>query len=139
MNKFEESLREGYVKQTSVNSIRAKSLVKSSQEATSTAKEIPLEEGKLKSIFRELYEGLREFCEALGYLKGFKFQSHEAITYFLSEILQEEKISKKFDRYRQIRNGINYYGNSISKETVIESLAEIPKLILELEKHIKFS
>ena len=139
MNKFEESLREGYVKQVTANSIRAKSLIKSSQEAINTAKEIPLEEGKLKSVFRELYEGLREFCEALGYLKGFKFQSHEAITHFLSEILKEERISKKFDRYRQIRNGINYYGNSISKETLAEALAEIPKLILELEKHLKFN
>ena len=74
MNKFEESLREGYVKQIPINSIRAKSLIKSSQEAINTAREIPIEEGKLKSIFRELYEGFREFCEALGYINGYKFQ-----------------------------------------------------------------
>ncbi len=136
MNNFEESLKEGYAKQIPTNSIRAKSLIKSSQEAINTAKEIPFLDGKLKSIFRELYEGFREFCEALGYIKGYKFQSHEAITHFLSEILKEQKISTKFDRYRQLRNGINYYGNSISKETVTEALEEIPKIIKELEKFL---
>ena len=135
MNKFDQSLAEGYVKRIPISTLRAKSLIKSAEEAIATAKDIPLKEGKLKSIFRELYEGLREYCEAMGYLKGYKFQTHEVITHFISDILKEENISKKFDRYRRLRNGINYYGESIAKETVQEALEEIPKIKKELEKY----
>jgi hypothetical protein len=46
---------------------------------------------------RELYEGMREYCEAIGYLRGYKFQDHESITYFLRDILKEQSISMKFE------------------------------------------
>ncbi len=132
---FENSLKEGYAKKIPINTIRAKNLIKSAEEAIETAKEIPLIEGKLKSILRELYEGLRECCEAVGYLNGYKFLTHEVITYFLGDILKEKTIAKKFDRYRKLRNGINYYGESIAVETLQEALEEIPKIIKYLEKY----
>ncbi len=133
---FEKSMKGGYVKKVEVNTLRAKSLIKSSREAVKSALSIKLEEGKLKTIFRELYEGLREFCDAVGYLKGYKFLSHETITYFLSEILKENSIAVKFDRLRKIRNGISYYGESVAKETVEEALKEVPKIIKRLEKYV---
>ena len=133
---FEQGLNERNVKKIPINSIRTKSLIKSAKEAIETAKEIPLEESKLKSILRELYEGLREYCEAIGYLKGYKFLNHEIITNFIREILKEEAIAKKFDRYRKLRNGINYYGESIAKETVQEALEEIPQIMQSLEKYL---
>ena len=133
---FEQGLNERNVKKIPINSIRTKSLIKSAKEAIETAKEIPLEESKLKSILRELYEGLREYCEAIGCLKGYKFLNHEIITNFIREILKEEAIAKKFDRYRKLRNGINYYGESIAKETVQEALEEIPQIMQSLEKYL---
>ena len=132
---FEKSMKGGYVKKVEVNTLRAKSLIKSSREAVKSALSIKLEEGKLKTIFRELYEGLREFCDAIGYLKGYKFLSHETITYFISEILNENSIAIKFDRLRKIRNGISYYGESVAKETVEEALKEIPEIIKRLERY----
>ena len=137
MTRFKQSIEQGYVKVISIDKIKAKSLVKSADEAIYSAKKIPLEPNTLKSIIRELYEGLRQFCEAIGYLKSFKFLSHEAITYFIEEILNEPKLSAKFDRYRKIRNGINYYGDDVSEETVKEALIEIPELITQLRKHFK--
>ncbi len=133
--KFEQSINEGYAKKIPPDIIKAKSLFKSSEQAVFTAKKIPFESSALKSIFRELYEGLREYCEALGYIKGYKFSSHEVITYFLEDVLKKPQISAKFDRYRKLRNGINYYGNDISEETVKEALQEIPLLVIELERH----
>ncbi len=134
---FENSIRENYVRKVPVNTIIAKSLIKSSKEAIEAAKDIPIIEAKLKTIFRELYEGLRQYCEAIGYLKGYKFLSHETITYFLKDVLKENSISIKFDRYRELRNKINYYGHDIAKETVIEALKEIPLIIKSLEKYTK--
>ncbi|MEK6903934.1 MAG: hypothetical protein AABW64_04805 [Nanoarchaeota archaeon] len=134
---FEDSLREGKAKRALSHKIRAASLFTSSLQAIETAKVIPLNQNTSKSILRELYEGLREYCEGLGYLKGYKFLDHESITYFVRDILKEESISKKFDRYRRLRNGINYYGESIDIETVKEAIVEIPKLVQELEKYSK--
>ncbi|MBI4453716.1 hypothetical protein HY636_03670, partial [Candidatus Woesearchaeota archaeon] len=79
----------------------------------------------------------REYCEAIGYLKGYKFLDHESITYFLRDILKEEHISKKFDRYRKLRNGINYYGDDVNIETIKEAIIEIPELVKELYKYSK--
>lgn len=134
---FENSLSHGKAKKVMPNKIRASSIFKSSIQAIETAKIIHLNENTLKSIFRELYEGLREYCEAIGYLKGYKFLDHESISYFLRDVLKEQSASKKFDRYRKLRNGINYYGEDIDIETVKEALIEIPELIKELEKFSK--
>jgi len=134
---FENSLIEGKAKKVMPNKIRASSFFKSSIQAIETAKAIQLNSNTSKSVLRELYEGLREYCEAIGYLKGYKFLDHESITYFLKDILKEQSVSVKFDRYRKLRNGINYYGEDIDIETVKEAIIEIPKLLKELEKYSK--
>ncbi len=132
---FEFSIDTGKAKKVLPNKIRASSLFKSAKQAVETAKEIPLTGKTSKTILRESYEGLREHCEAIGYLKGYKFLDHESIGFFLRDILKELEISKKFDRYRKLRNGINYYGNEIDIETVKNAVDEIPKLIKELERY----
>ena len=133
---FEQCLIEGKAKKVALNKMRASSLLKSSSQAIDTAKIIPLEINSIKTVFRELYEGLREYCEAIGFLKGYKFLDHESIGYFLKDFLKEDAIYKKFDRYRKLRNGINYYGEDIDIETVKETIAEIPVLIKELNKYL---
>jgi uncharacterized protein (UPF0332 family) len=128
-------MREGIIKKVPTDRIRAKSLIKSSEQALATAKIIPFQEETLKTIFRELYESLRECCEAVGYIRGYKFSNHESITDFLDEVLEEKELSLKFDRYRKLRNGINYYGNLIEIQTVKDALMEIPLLINKLKKY----
>ena len=123
---FETSLIEGKAKKVEPNKLRASSLFKSSIQAIETAKAIQLNQNALKSILRELYEGLREYCEAIGYLNGYKFLDHESITYFLKDVLKEKSASVKFDRYRRLRNGINYYGEDIDIETVKSAAMEFP-------------
>ncbi len=132
---FKNSLKEGKVKKILVDNIRSRSLIKSSKQAIETAKEISIKESSLKTIFRELYEGLREYCEALGFSKGYKFLEHWPITYFLKDVLDEKLISIKFDRYRKLRNKINYYGKDINIETVKEAIKEIPFILKSLEKY----
>ncbi|MEK6952322.1 MAG: hypothetical protein AABX29_04865 [Nanoarchaeota archaeon] len=134
---FENRLMDEKAKKVMPNKIRASSLIKSSIQAIETAKVIQLNLNTLKSILRELYEGLRQYCEAIGYLRGYKFLDHESIGYFLRDILKEQSISIKFDRYRRLRNGINYYGEDIDIETVKEAIIEIPDLIKKLEKYSK--
>lgn len=135
---FEESLNLGYVKKIRQDNNRSKNLYLSSKEALKTALEIELKNHTSKTILRELYEGLRELCEAIGYNKGFKFSSHESISYFLIDFLKQEHLGKKFNKYRRLRNDINYYGQNIDKETVLKAKTEIPLICEELEKHLVF-
>ena len=64
---------------------------------------------------------------------------NESISYFLRDILKEQSISMRFDRYRKLRNGINYYGEDVDIETVKEAIIEIPQLIQKMEKYSKSS
>jgi hypothetical protein len=134
---FIDCLNLGKVKKVVVNNSRALSLIKSSSQAIESAKIIPLNLNTAKSVLRELYEGLREYCEAIGYFEGYKFLDHESITYFLRDVLKEDSLSAKFDRYRKLRNGINYYGDDINIVTVKDALYEIPLLLKELRKFVK--
>ena len=71
--------------------------------------------------------------EAISIIDGFKIYSHEAFTYFLKE-KGEEVLSTKFDRFRKIRNSINYYGKDISIEETKENIEEIKEMIKSLIK-----
>ncbi len=133
---FKESISSGYVKLITPNFNRSKSLHESSKHALKTALEIQLTHHSNKTILRELYESLREICESIGYKHGFKFQSHESITYFLKDELNEMTIATKFNKYRMLRNDINYYGKNINFETVIKAKKEIPEMINKLDKHL---
>jgi len=134
---FQRDIEQGFASRIQVNKIRAKSLMIASREAIQTAREIPLQDNKLKSVIRELYEGLRQFCEAIGYVRGYKFNNHEVIADFLKDVLKEPILAGKFDRYRKMRNGINYYGDAIGIEVVKEALREIPEIIQRLEGYIR--
>ncbi|MEK6824175.1 MAG: hypothetical protein AABY06_04015 [Nanoarchaeota archaeon] len=137
MTNFEINIKNRKVRIVQINLARVKSLIKSSQEAIANAQEISLKEGKQKTILRELYEGLRQFCEAIGYSQGYQFLDHESLTFFINDILRENFLASKFDRYRKIRNGINYYGNELELLIVKDALLEIPKMISLLKKHLK--
>lgn len=133
---FENSLKEGFVRNVVKNVNRARSLERSAKQAIDTAKLIPLNDGSLKTILRELYEGLRQYCEAIGFLHGYKFESHESINYFLRDVLKESKVAEKFDRYRKLRNRVNYYGEEIEVESVKGALIEVPEIMKVLSKHL---
>ena len=128
-------LQQGKAKKVIPNHIRAHSFIKAANEAVATACSIHLRPETAKSVIRELYEGLRECCEAIGFAYGYKFLDHESIAYFLRDIIKEESVAKKFDRYRKLRNGINYEGHDIELVTVKEALVEIPELMKYLEKY----
>lgn len=132
-----DCLRDGTIQKIDPDFIRAKSLCKSAIEAITAAQKIPFEQSTLKSIMRELYEGLRQYCEAIGYQQGYKWHSHEYLTLFLEQKLNEPILANRFDRYRKLRNGINYYGDEISPQTVKEALQEIPLLIKKLKSYLK--
>ncbi|MDO8509440.1 MAG: hypothetical protein Q7S27_07230 [Nanoarchaeota archaeon] len=132
---FQRAIIDGHVRKVVPNSVIARNLMKSSEESISTAFLINQTESSLKSIYRELYEGLRQYCEAIGFLKGFEFHKTEIISDFLSEVLNEKFVSSRFHLYTQIRSKLDY-GFTINMSMIEMALEEIPLLTQYLKKHI---
>ncbi|MBI2137278.1 hypothetical protein HYU12_02035 [Candidatus Woesearchaeota archaeon] len=128
----------GLVRKSAPDKELMKSLLKMSENKLEFLSRQTIDEKSASLILTLYYEALREVCEALASLKGFKIYSHEAITQFLKRNLSEDAASAIFDRYRKLRNGVNYYSRAVSSEETIKASTEIPALIARLkEKYFK--
>lgn len=122
-----------YVKKINVDNNLLKSLLKSSQNKLKSANRLSIDETSASSAISLCYESLRELLEALAIKKGFKIYNHECFAAFLKEIMNQEELSIYFDKFRKIRNKINYYG----KELEVKDAAGIKEEIISLIKSIK--
>lgn len=111
----------------------AKSLIGMSDNHIEVIKKIAIDEITASTVMSTYYEALREIIEAIAAKRGYKIYSHDALTYFLKE-LGKDVIADKFDRFRKIRNGINYYGKQIGKESAESNVKEIENIIKELKQ-----
>ena len=89
-----------------------------------------------RKLVSNYYDSLRSLLEAISLIKGYKIYSHEAFTPFLKEKLGEERLSTKFDRFRKIRNGLNYYGKSIELTEAKEFTSELKSVIEYIKKRL---
>ena len=135
---FDEFVKQGKVIIGEKDREKAKALVKMSENNRKVIETIELTETTASPVFSLLYESLREIIEAMCLLEGYKVYSHEAFTSYLERI-HEEKIAVVFDRFRKLRNGINYYGKPVSINVTSEAKKEIANLSKILrEKYLKF-
>ncbi|MBU2496752.1 MAG: hypothetical protein KJ767_01690 [Nanoarchaeota archaeon] len=131
--RFKDFIERGQVRKTSKNLSLVKSLIKTSDEDLKFIKSLEISNKSARKIMVSYYDILRSVIEAMSILDGYKVYSHEAFTHFLKE-RGENLIAQKFDRFRIIRNKINYYGKSISVEEVKENTKEIIRIIEILKK-----
>lgn len=131
--RFQDFIDQQKARQAAPDIQLVKSLIKMSDSHIETIKQIELTEITAATIMTTYYEALRELVEAITAKNGYKVYSHEAFTYFFKE-LGEEWIASKFDRFRKIRNNINYYGKPIDKNSAESNITEIEKIIKELKQ-----
>jgi hypothetical protein len=110
---WKECNLKNFVKKVSIDESLINSLIDSSNNRMKTCERISLDEISSSTKVSLAYESLREILEALSLKNGFKIYNHECIGCFLNEILNEGGFSFEFDRFRKIRNKINYYGKNI--------------------------
>tara|TARA_Y100000034_G_C6633215_1_gene276527 strand:- start:188 stop:607 length:420 start_codon:yes stop_codon:yes gene_type:complete len=135
--KFKDFIEKGQVRTASVDKALAKSLIKNTKEDLKFLDSLTINEQSSRKLMVNYYESLRSVLEAIAAIDKYKIYSHEAFTYFLKE-KNEEIISNKFDRFRKIRNSINYYGEDISIEDTKENIKEIKRIIkILLDKYLK--
>ena len=135
--RFQDFIESGKVRKGGPDIQLAKSMIKISDNRREAIRAIPITQNSASTIMANFYDCLREIVEAIGAREGYKVYSHEAYTYFLRE-KGESLIAEKFDRFRKIRNRINYYGKPIDMASTTAHTAEIEKIIEELkQKYLK--
>ena len=126
--KFEDFIEKGLVRKTSKDKSLVRALLQNSKKDIEFLNGLKINEKSVRKIMTNFYDVLRSVLEAVSVIKGYKIYSHEAYIYFLKEI-KEDLLAIKFDRFRRIRNSINYYGKDISIEETKENIYEIKKMI----------
>lgn len=134
---WQECIEKGFVRKSTPDKELAKSLVKMADARLSFIKSIEITPSNASIITAEAYEALREICEAIIAVKGFKVYSHECITTFLNEILKDGYVAEVFDRYRRIRNSINYYGRQVNTEDAKQAVSETSEMIRKLKSLVQ--
>jgi len=136
---FEDFIKKGHAKRASKDENLAKSLIEGVKNDLIFLEKLAITKESARKIMTNYYDVLRSLLEAISSLDGYKIYLHEAFTYYLKE-KGENIISIKFDRFRIIRNKINYYGKDISIEETIENVNEIKKVInILMNKYINFN
>ena len=129
---FNDFIKNGKVRKGEKDVMLAKSLVNAAKQDLEFLESLEVNELSARKIFSNYYDTLRTIIEAMAALDGFKIYSHEAFTFYLKD-KNEENSAMDFDRFRKIRNRINYYGKEISKEEVLQHKGKIKKLIKSLQ------
>jgi len=138
MLSWDEYVKKGVARKTTSNRGIIKSLIQMSDSRIAMISGISLNERNASVVFTNYYDSLREICEGIAILNGYKIYLHEAIALFIREILKENAIFMKFDRFRLMRNGVNYYGTPIPFNEASQSIEDIKQIIKQLKlKHLR--
>jgi len=127
-----------FVKEVRVDDNLVESLAKSSNKKFVSSERLELDETTSSTKISIIYESLRELLEAVAIMKGFKIYNHECFCSFLSEICNEKGLSKEFDKFRRIRNQVNYYGKDVPPKDARVLIDEIIRLRNKIIKKFFF-
>jgi hypothetical protein len=120
------------VKETREDKNKIKAMKKIASDKFKGAEFLPAE--YYYSTITLLYDTLRIYLECLALEKGYKIYNHDCYTAFLKEILKDSSLGDEFDKFRIIRNAINYYGREMSSEEGKSTIQGIKSLISKIEK-----
>jgi len=131
---WNECQRKKLIKKVSHDKYLIDSILQSSRDKYYSSNLIKPEKRTLSSIIILLYDSLRELLEAFALNKGYKIYNHECFTCFLNEIVDERNLSEVFDKLRKVRNGLNYYGRSLSHNDFVLIKGDIIFLLRSINK-----
>lgn len=131
MTSFDIFLNQGDVKKITPDLELTKSLIKDMDERLVKSNLLDINIFP-KIIFENIYDSLRDFCDALLAKDGFKSYSHQAsISYLIKQGFDLPTV-KELDQFRYKRNGSKYYGVPVS----VDEAKEIKEFYEEIKDHI---
>ena len=126
--KFEDFIRKGDVRKVTKDAELAKALFRTAEKDFTFFRNLKVDENSSRKLVSNYYDILRSILEGMAILEGFKVYAHDAFTYYLI-YKGESRLAEEFDRFRRIRNAINYYGRDISVNEAKDVLQGITELI----------
>jgi len=134
---FTDFINEGKVRRSSIDKGLVKSLLSGLNTDLKFLDKIKIDEISARKLMVGYYDTLRSLLEAIASTEGYKIYSHEAFTFYLKE-KGENILAEKFDRFRKIRNAINYYGKDIDVEECRENIKSMINVLNSLKnKYLK--
>ena len=113
MKPFDYFLKTELVRKIRVDVNRAKALLKDAKSRIRDLKQI--DKSKVPKLFFEYtYDALRDFCDSILFLDGYKSYSHEASISYLFKKGFDVSVIEQFNLFRYKRNALRYYGEKIS-------------------------
>lgn len=121
---LDDCYKKGDIKKTRIDEELIKSLVEMSDIKEITVNSARIDKVNISAYVSMAYDSLREVLEALCISRGYKVLSHFCLGELLLVLIEDFDFSE-FDRFRYIRNGINYYGTKIDFEQGKEIINKI--------------
>jgi hypothetical protein len=132
-----ECKRKGYIRKTKANTSLIKSLIEISNLKEKTVKSVNIDEENVSAFLPMAYDSVRGLLEAFCVLYEFKVTSHVCLGELMNELMDDFDYND-FDRFRYIRNSINYYGEKIGFEEGNEIIKKIFDMKVKILEKIKF-
>lgn len=114
MMPFEHFLETKEVRKSTPDKNLARSLIKDMHDRINKSMMLDIRVFS-KIIFENIYDALRDFCDALLALDGFKSYSHQASISYLYKKGFDFSLLEEFDQLRYKRNSSKYYGEMVSE------------------------
>jgi uncharacterized protein (UPF0332 family) len=127
--------KKGFIKKTAPNTNLIKSLIEMSDSKEITVNRADIDNVSISSYVSLAYDSLREILEAICLTKGYKVLSHLCLGELMRELVKDFDFTS-FDRFRYIRNGVNYYGSKVDLEQGKEIIEKIFLMRASLKKKI---
>ena len=127
-----ECKQQGFIRHAQPNTHKAKSLMEISDIKEKTIHSAEFNDENVNAYLPLAYDSLREMLEALCLIFGYNVTNHICLGELVKDLIKNFDYLS-FDRFRYVRNGINYYGKKIG----FEDGKEIIRKIFEMRKVIK--
>ena len=135
MSYLDSFIETGNARKSIKDTALAKSLLNTADSDLRFVSSLEVNPDSARKVTANYYDVLRSLIEAIAALKGFKIYKHEGFTAFLKDE-GKDSMAEKFDRFRRIRNGIEYFGNAVSVEETKQNVESMKVLIEKLRRNL---
>ena len=132
---MDEFIERGDARKSTKDIALAKSLLNTADSDLRFVSSLEITPDSARKITANYYDVARSLVEAIAALNRLKIYKHEGFTAFLKGC-GRNYLAENFDRFRKIRNGIEYFGNNVSAEETRQNVEDMKELIAKLRKQL---
>ncbi len=134
---LDDCYKKNFIKRTRIDKELIRSLIEMSKIQEDSVNKAKIDEINISAYVSMAYDSLRGVLEALCILKGYKVTSHICLGELLRTLISDFDFNS-FDRFRYIRNGINYYGTKVDYRAGKEVIRNMFKMKSDvIRKYLK--